>query len=82
VAVQAKKVEVAFLLGKHRAIHEELVAEQRHLMNDVARLKEPRRLVQVAQSKLGMTPQADIKVLRPASSPGVTVTSQRPGGGR
>ena len=74
VAVQAKKVEVALLLGKQRALHEQLVAEQRHLMNDIGRLKEPRRLVQVAQSKLGMTPQpAAIRVLKPATAVGITV---------
>ena len=57
VAVQAKKVEVALLLGKEQALHDELVAQQRHLRNEIGRLKDPRRLVQIAQTKLGMTPR-------------------------
>ena len=57
VAVQAKKVEVALQLAQEQAAHEDLLAEQRHLQLDIGRLKEPRRLVQVAQTKLGMTPQ-------------------------
>jgi cell division protein FtsL len=72
VAVQAKKVEVGLMLAREQAAHEELVAGQRHLQLEIGRLKEPRRLVEVARSKLGMTPQpAAIRVLGPASSPGI-----------
>lgn len=69
VAVQAKMVEVGLKLAQEQAAHEDLTAEQRHLQLDIGRLKEPRRLVQVARTKLGMTPQASaIKTLLPAST--------------
>ena len=66
-------VEVGLRLAQEQSAHEELLAEQRHLQLDIGRLKEPRRLVEVARSKLGMTPQpAAIRTLRPAPrrSPG------------
>jgi cell division protein FtsL len=66
VAVQAKKVEVALQLAREGAAHEELAAQQRHLKLEIGKLKDPRRLVNVAQTRLGMTPQAAaIKVIRP-----------------
>ena len=57
VAVQAKKVEVALLLANEQTLHDDLLAQQRHLRNEIGRLKDPRRLVSIAQSKLGMTPR-------------------------
>ena len=68
VAVQAKKVEVALLLGKEQALHDELSAEQRHLRNEIGRLKDPRRLVHIAETKLGMTPRQ--LAIRPVITPG------------
>jgi cell division protein FtsL len=85
VAVQAKMVEVGLQLAQEQSAHEELLAEQRHLQLDIGRLKEPRRLVEVARSKLGMTPQpAAIRTLRPAPrrSPGsasAPATARAPG---
>jgi cell division protein FtsL len=70
VAVQARMVEVGLKLAQEQAAHEDLLAEQRHLQLDIGRLKEPRRLVQVAKTKLGMTPQpASIRTLAPAPRP-------------
>ena len=67
VAVQAKMVEVGLQLAAHQAAHEDLLAEQRHLQLDIGRLQEPRRLVEVARTRLGMTPQpAAIRRLLPA----------------
>jgi cell division protein FtsL len=75
VAVQAKKVEVAVLLAKEQALHDELLAQQRHLRNEIRQLKDPRRLVYVAQTKLGMTPQsAGIRVVKPRAGLPAAVT--------
>jgi cell division protein FtsL len=69
VAVQAKTVEVGLKLAQEQAAHEDLLAEQRHLQLDIGRQKEPRRLVEVARTRLGMTPQpAAIKKLLPAAT--------------
>jgi cell division protein FtsL len=80
VAVQAKTVEVGLRLAQEQSAHEELLAEQRHLQLDIGRLKEPRRLVEVARTKLGMTPQAAaIKTLRPVlARPGTPVSGSAP----
>jgi cell division protein FtsL len=70
VAVQAKKVEVALQLGRERTLNEELSTSQRHLLLEIGKLKDPRRLVNVATSKLGMTPKAaDIRVIQPRQEP-------------
>jgi cell division protein FtsL len=69
VAVQAKMVEVGLKLAQEQAAHEDLVAEQRHLQLEIGRLNEPRRLVQVARDRLGMTPQpAAIRTFKPAAA--------------
>jgi hypothetical protein len=72
VAVHAMKVEVALLLFKEQALHDEMQAQQRHLRNEIRQLKDPRRLVYVAQTKLGMTPRmVGIRVVKPrAGLPG------------
>jgi cell division protein FtsL len=69
VAVQAKQVEVALQLAREGAAHEELMAQQRHLKLEIGKLKDPRRLVNVAQSKLGMTPRAAAIKVIPATPP-------------
>jgi cell division protein FtsL len=72
VAVQAKKDEVAGLLGREHAVHEELQADLRHLEIEIGRLKHPERLVREAQGRLGMTPEpADIRRLRPSVPAGL-----------
>jgi hypothetical protein len=69
VAVHAMKVEVALLLFKEQALHDELQAQQRHLRNEIRQLKDPRRLVYVAQTKLGMTPRmVGIQVVKPRAA--------------
>ena len=58
VAVQAQKNEVAVQLGREQAVYEALLAERRHHQIEIGRLKNPGRLVDLAQRRLGMTAQA------------------------
>jgi hypothetical protein len=58
VAVHAKQVEVGLALGKERAAHDSLLAERRHLEIELGRLKDPVRLVRMAQ-EMGMTPEPE-----------------------
>jgi cell division protein FtsL len=70
VAVQAKKVEVALALGKEQGARNEMLAEHRHLEIELGRLKDPARLVKLAQESLGMTSQpADIRTVLIAPAP-------------
>ncbi len=58
VAVQAQKNEIAVQLGREQALHDALLAERRHHQIEIGRLKNPGRLVELAQRRLGMTAQA------------------------
>ena len=65
VAVQAQKNEVALRLEQERTLHEKLVAQRRHLELEIARLRAPVHLLDVARSTLGMTPQfGEIREIR------------------
>jgi len=65
VAVQAQKNEVAMRLEQERTLHEKLVAQRRHLEVEIGRLRNPKRLMDMAESRLGMTPKfGDIRVIR------------------
>jgi cell division protein FtsL len=72
VAVQAKKDELALLLGKERADHEALLIERRQLKIEIGRLKDPARLVKLAEGTLGMAlvDSTSIRVVRPADLAG------------
>jgi hypothetical protein len=72
VAVQAKQVEVGALLGRESEAHQLLENERRHLEIELGRLKDPAKLVRIAQEQLGMTDQtaAIVRAGRPAAPAG------------
>jgi hypothetical protein len=75
VAVQAKTVEVALLLGQERARHEELIAKQRQLELEVGALKDPGRLMAEGQKRGMVATPAAIRSIAP---PPVTTRPGKP----
>jgi hypothetical protein len=69
VAVQAKTVEVALLLGQERARHEELISKERQLELEVGALKDPGRLMAEGQKRGMVATPAAIRSLVPAPAP-------------
>ncbi len=73
VAVQTKTLEVALDLGREQRTQIDLGIERRRLDNELARLRDPRRLEELAKGRLQMGPPAatDLRVV-PRRETGVT----------
>mgnify|MGYP001769849308 CR=1 FL=1 len=58
VAVHAKRLEVALLLGEAERVHRELAEQRRHLEIEIGMLKDPGRVIAIARDQLQMRPAA------------------------
>jgi cell division protein FtsL len=77
VGVRLKSLEVAYDLGRERRIATDLEEQRRRLQIEIGMLKDPRRVIALARTKLNMGPPAPEAIWRLGSGAPLGDTGSR-----